>query len=266
MDTIPADVEEKLGYYVYLYVDPADGKIFYVGKGKKSRAMWHLHRDDGSPLAEAIRAIRRAGREPRIDILAHGLPDAETALRVEAAAIDLFDRAQLTNQVSGWRSVEFGRIGLDQLAAAYHKKPVEIREPAILIRINQLYRPMMSPTELYDVTRSAWVVGEQREQAKYAVAVFDGIVREVYELTAWMPEGMTLRSHRPIKERITERFEFVGRLAPEELRCRYIDGYVGDQFPQGAQNPIRYVNITAETPRSAPTIEAGYGKEAGSRE
>jgi hypothetical protein len=24
---------EKLGYYVYLYVDPRDGKVFYIGKG-----------------------------------------------------------------------------------------------------------------------------------------------------------------------------------------------------------------------------------------
>ena len=31
-----ARTEEALKYYVYLLVDPRDGKIFYVGKGKQS--------------------------------------------------------------------------------------------------------------------------------------------------------------------------------------------------------------------------------------
>ena len=28
---IPPEVAEHLGFYVYLYVDPRDGKVFYVG-------------------------------------------------------------------------------------------------------------------------------------------------------------------------------------------------------------------------------------------
>src|SRR5713226_3424238 len=33
---------EKLGYYVYLYIDPRDSTIFYVGKGQGNRAFSHL--------------------------------------------------------------------------------------------------------------------------------------------------------------------------------------------------------------------------------
>ncbi len=33
---------EKLGYYVYLYVDPRDEKVFYIGKGKGERCLDHL--------------------------------------------------------------------------------------------------------------------------------------------------------------------------------------------------------------------------------
>jgi hypothetical protein len=37
---------EKLRYYVYLYVDPRDGKVFYIGKGKEERCLDHLFKDD----------------------------------------------------------------------------------------------------------------------------------------------------------------------------------------------------------------------------
>ncbi len=40
----------------------------------------------------------------------------------------------------------------------------------------------MTPAELYDATRASWKVGARRESAKYALAVFEGIVREVYEI------------------------------------------------------------------------------------
>jgi hypothetical protein len=33
---------EKLGYYVYLLIDPRNDKVFYVGKGKGNRVNQHL--------------------------------------------------------------------------------------------------------------------------------------------------------------------------------------------------------------------------------
>lgn len=254
MNVIPADVARKLKYYVYLYVNPADRRVFYVGKGKGRRASAHLTDASDSRKVAAIRDIRRAGGEPRIEVLAHGLPNEETAFRLEAAVIDLLGLPRLTNRVRGWRSAELGRMPLAQLVAAYRKRPVQIREPAILIRINQLYRPTMTPAELYDATRGAWKVGPQRAHARYAVAVFEGIVREVYEITAWLPAGTTFSVRDPRVGRTPGRSEFVGRLAPEPLRRRYIDRYVGEQFPQGAQNPIAYVNIRPDKARKATTI------------
>jgi hypothetical protein len=35
-------VEEKLGFYVYLLVDPRDGSVFYVGKGTGGRCFAHV--------------------------------------------------------------------------------------------------------------------------------------------------------------------------------------------------------------------------------
>ncbi|MCE7983039.1 MAG: hypothetical protein DYG89_17785 [Caldilinea sp. CFX5] len=62
-----------------------------------------------------------------------------------------------------------------------------IHEPVILITINRLYRRGMSAEELYEVTRGNWVIGQRRAQAKYAFAVYNGIIREVYEIHRWQP-------------------------------------------------------------------------------
>jgi len=129
-------VVKNLRYYVYLYIDPFDGKVFYVGKGTGNRALAHLNDLSESRKVAKIREIRKLGKEPRIEILVHGLKDEAIALRVEAAAIDLLGKKNLTNDVRGWRSRLYGRIEINELASIYEQKPVTVNEPAILIRIN----------------------------------------------------------------------------------------------------------------------------------
>jgi hypothetical protein len=244
LSKIPAPVARKLGHYVYLYVNPLDHSIFYVGKGKGNRALVHLDDAEKRSVAKTIRSIRAAGAEPEIEILAHSLPSAEVALQVEAAVIDALGIAGLGNIVRGWRGAKFGRTPLPELVARYTRKRASIKEPSILIRISQEYRYGMSESELYDATRSSWVIGDRRESAQYAFAVYEGVVREVYKITKWLPGGSTFNTrwpHEPLEE--TNRWEFVGIIAEEELRQRYINRYVGHLFTQGAQNPITYVNM-----------------------
>lgn len=45
----------------------------------------------------------------------------------------------------------------------------------------------MTPLELYEATRGTWKLGERRKGARYAFALFEGVVREVYEIEAWHP-------------------------------------------------------------------------------
>lgn len=240
---IPADVARKLGYYVYLLVNPLDDSIFYVGKGKGKRALAHLQDTRRSRKTEVLKRIRSAGMTPEIEILAHGLKDEEAAFRIEAGVIDALSLPAITNEIRGWETKKFGRLPLKDIVALYRKKKVTIKEPGIVIRINRLYRPGMTPTELYDATRGVWVVGPQREKAKYAFAIFGGVIREVYEIAQWLPAGSTLSTRPPGDVRAPGRWEFVGRLAPERLRKQYLDRYVGHTFRQGNQNPISYVNI-----------------------
>jgi uncharacterized protein len=102
----------------------------------------------------------------------------------------------------------------------------------------------LSATELYDATRASWKIGERRETVKFAFAVFEGIVREVYEITAWFRSGSTFNTRWPRRrDTRTDRWEFVGRIADDRIRNRYVDRFVGRYFARGAQNPIAYVNV-----------------------
>ena len=242
--SIPNSVANRLGFYVYLYVDPRDDQVFYVGKGKGARAVAHFGDQEKLEVQKVLSELKAAGLSPRIELLAYGLQDAETALRIEAAAIDLLGVGSLTNIVRG-HYTKHGRMPLEDVVAQYTQRPAKIKEPSILIRINRLYHYGMSPTELYDATRSAWVVGERREEVELAMAVFEGVIREVYRVTGWHPGGTTFNArYSGRRSDRGKRWEFVGIIAEEEVRTRYIHRHVGGLFSQGAQNPIAYVNLS----------------------
>lgn len=119
---------------------------------------------------------------------------------------------------------------------------VEVTDPAILIRINRLFEPGMSDTEMYEATRGIWKLGDRRNGARLALAVFRGIVREVFEIDDWHPAGETRYETRTFRESdLIGRWEFTGRRAPEEIRLRYVGRSVRAYFQQGAQNPVTYV-------------------------
>lgn len=241
---IPRAVAKRLLYYVYLYVNPLDGRVFYVGKGKGSRAVAHLDGRAKKAVAKVIRTIHAAGEQPRIEILAHGLPNEATAFRVEAAVIDALGLRSLANRVRGWRGRRFGRLPLPEAVAQYTKRKANIREPSILIRINELYRPEMTPVGLYDATRSAWKVGKERNKAEYAFAVFEGVIREVYRIEQWVAGGTTFtQQNQGNLRRMPGRWEFVGTLAAESIRKRYVNRYVGHFFKPGSRNPVQYVRL-----------------------
>ncbi|HYC90467.1 MAG TPA: hypothetical protein VEO54_14720 [Thermoanaerobaculia bacterium] len=163
------EVAHRLGYYVYLYTDPRTEQPFYFGKGQGERALSHLSEEAESRKCARIAELRAEGKEPRVDILAHGLHDEETAFRIEAAVIDLFGLDTLTNAVHGWRSLQLGRLPLSELTMYYAAKPVEVDVPALLIRINRLYRHNMTPLELYEATRGVWKFGTRCTKAQYAL-------------------------------------------------------------------------------------------------
>lgn len=52
---------------------------------------------------------------------------------------------------------------------------------------------------------------------------------------------MTTRKDADNSDRLRHRYEFVGRIADEDVRKRYIDKSVASLFAAGEANPIKYI-------------------------
>lgn len=248
MQRFSAKVIEQLKWYVYLYTDPRDDEVFYVGKGTGNRAFAHLRAQRSSDKSDRLAELSKLGVTPRIEVLKYGLTE-EQAYIVEGAVIDLLGVESLTNAVRGHWSRYGNRDEVGEVAALLDAPEADFAHPCILININRSYRPGMTPQQLYDLTRSAWRVGKQRRLADYAMSVYRGVVREVYRIAAWVPDGTTLRwidsGHRKKEvEAVRDRWEFVGTVAEEAVRQSYVGKSVKEYFPQGSQNPIRYVGVS----------------------
>lgn len=242
---------KELGYYVYLYVDPRTSQPFYVGKGTGNRVFSHLSDKSESPKVAAIAEITAAGEKPRIELLAFGL-DEKTAFKLEAAAIDLIGFENLTNKVVGHGANKAGRMTVEEVQARLAVEPIDhFDDPCVLIKLTDSYpdSAARTDTELYDATRGMWSMNIEnaRERAKYALAVYGGIIREVYEVSAWLPAGTTLyldavRLEDADRDNLSEtRIEFVGRIAPEKIRKKYIWKSVAHHYKKGSANPVKYV-------------------------
>ena len=120
---------------------------------------------------------------------------------------------------------------------------VEVKEKAILIRINKLYHESMTEKELYEATRGVWKVGTRRDAAEYAIAIFEGEVKEVFRINSWLPAGtLPYRSRSKSDVEVEGRWEFNGILAENDIRDFYLGKSLKSYFPKGAANPISYVN------------------------
>lgn len=257
-------VSEKIGFYVYLLIDPRDNEVFYVGKGTGDRCFAHLVEarttqadaiGDYAKLAR-IREIEAAGSVVGIELLRHGLSERE-ALLVESAAIDLLGLRELTNRVDGHGADELGRMSVADLNARYGATPVVI-DPGhrvALIRINRLFERGMSEEELYEATRKWWRVSAHRHRPgtasapEWAMAVFGGIVRAVYRIEAW--EYATAKDIAVDRKR-ARRSAFRGE-RDSEMEAIYlhrdVSGHLrGIETGRASQNPVRYVNCEGGLP------------------
>lgn len=220
---------ERIGYYVYILKDPRNDTIFYVGKGKGNRLFQHvqcaLENETENDKYNLIREILNSSKEVEHFILRHGLEE-KLAFEIESTVIDLLGIENLTNSVKGHDTWERGLKTVDEVSQHYDAKAVTFDEPCIIININRLYTRGISAQKLYDSTRASWIVGTKRDRAKYAIASYRGLVREVYEIEKWQPNG--------------DRWEFIGKVAEDKIRDKYLNQSLENYIKKGGQNPIRY--------------------------
>ncbi len=231
-------VIDRIGNYVYLLTDPRNGQIFYVGKGNGNRIFDHANEAIRNPKKtdklERIRRIRKSGQEVHYDILRHGLTETE-ALEVEAAIIDYIGQANLTNENIGLASTKRGRMTIPEIIATYDPQPILIQEPILLITPRKLFKRDMSATDLYEITRGNWVVGKKRDKIKYAFALKNGVVLQVYRIDKWEPIKA-----RSLDQKHQDRWRFSGEIAPN--MDHYIGRSVAAYITPGSRNPLKYVN------------------------
>jgi hypothetical protein len=124
-----------------------------------------------------------------------------------------------------------------------------VDELVVAININRQYPRAKNSEDLYQATRSMWRLNRARAgKARYAFAVYQGEIKEVYEIERWMPTSETTRRYWRERERSQGddfrethdgRSEFIGEVAPQAIRKKY----VGKRMPvRHSQNPIRYIN------------------------
>jgi len=150
-------VAEHLGNYVYLLVDPRDGRPFYVGKGQGLRMLGH--RIDAACLPDSsdeaarkqkeirLRELATLGLRTDIWIVARNLGTTYTA--VEAAVIDLFKTFPvsatstsrlpllaegLVNEIRG-SGTEGGIQRLDDIIRDFAAPDLDTETPLLLITL-----------------------------------------------------------------------------------------------------------------------------------
>lgn len=117
----------------------------------------------------------------------------------------------------------------------------DITENVIAIKINQAYRENMTELELYEATRGYWKIDVKRaKKAEYVFGVYKGIIKEVYKIKEWLPAGTIPRSTLPDAETPADRCEFVGEVAKEAIRNKYIEKSIANLYRKGEANPIKY--------------------------
>lgn len=127
---------------------------------------------------------------------------------------------------------------------------VDVDDSVVVINIHQQFPYVRNAQELYNCTRSMWRMNPKRAgRAKYFFAVFEGEIKEVYEVDDCIPVTAETKEYWRTRllsqgnpdaaEKNEGRAEFIGRIASNDARAKY----VGKRLTMNlAQNPVRYFN------------------------
>ena len=246
MEQFSALTQEKLGYYVYCLVDPADGQVFYVGKGRGNRVFQHaihaeLDKDAVSEKLDRIREIhaRKDGNNHvQYYIVRHGLEERD-AFEIESVLIDFLTYPQLnresvmTNLQAGHDQRLRGIRTAEDIEADYAAKEIEVRPDDYLLLVN--ISATRGAETLYDAAKGDWILGQNHlKNITHVLAHYNGVVRAVF-----IPKEWTRLPKQPGK-RQRVRFEGI-----EVTDSPYVNTSVRDYTFSSKnrpnQNPVQYL-------------------------
>jgi uncharacterized protein len=221
-------VQEKLGWYVYLLADPRNQQVFYVGKGRGDRAYAHAldaqdvldHPELQSAKHQRILEIERSGHEVSVLVLRHAIDSAKQAYVIEAAAIDLMHHLQpgaLLNVVLGHHHAQHGLMSAADVEGLYNAPPApEPKVPILLVSLNKLWTPTLTAEELQERTTGWWKAsGVLKKKPAYIMGVHNGVVRSVYKPLEWRTRREGDRGWKPEEALKPSRYGCTVNEAPE---------------------------------------------------
>ena len=127
---------------------------------------------------------------------------------------------------------------------------MNVQDNILIIRLNNKKGEpnidSLSKENLYERTRAAWDYSfRYLERATYALAAYHGYVIEVYKIDSW---DYVRNLNRPeplhsIDIMGEKRKAFYGKVAPEDVRQRYVGQSIKEFFKRGDQNPVKFIGI-----------------------
>ena len=121
----------------------------------------------------------------------------------------------------------------------------DLTENIVIIKINKLYYEGMSEEALYEATRGIWKRRlESLVGTEYCLSVYKGEVVEVYQIEEWNPAGTTpMKTRTILPDRLDGRVEFIGKVAADSIRKKYIGRSVARLFKRGEASPVKVFKV-----------------------
>jgi len=231
---------EKIGFYVYILVNPQNNKIFYVGKGKGNRIFDHINCEIDNQAEnekfKIIEEIKKSNKEVKLYIVRHGSKDEKIAYEIEATLIDLLTHrdfkhlSEITNILAGHYTWERGIKTVEEIEQLYTVEELtEVKHNLLIININKTYNPEKEKN-LYEATRKSWRLNEKNlEKIDFVLAEYKGIVRAIFKPEKWYSTEDKKRKYFEGKE-----------VMDEEIKKLYLNKRISKKG-KGQQNPIFYL-------------------------
>lgn len=172
---------------------------------------------------------------------------------------DRFPDQNWTPQASGIKIKDEYCEKLDELWSQKRTRELkrnDIKHDLVIIKIGRSYHRGMTARELYEFTRGFWKKKiSYVEPAKYALAVVDGTVIEVYKIDKWVHASQAdniIREYIP--ESHSERIAFLGEVASDDIRDYYIQRNVKSLFLWGNAHAVTFFSAYAESDEKTDNI------------